>query len=420
MDISSQHHARLDYLDAARAFALLLGIVFHASISFLPVFIGWAVMDISTSPLVSVFMMISHSFRLELFFLLAGFFSHMKYHREGIARFLQSRTIQIVIPLIVSWFLLRSLLISGWIMGTESMRGEVHILPAVTAGFATLCDLPENFLVGTHLWFLYYLLLVSLGLVLMRSLVCMHNTTKKELTQLTDTLIRWLCRSPFAIVVLAIPTATCLWFMNNWGMDTPDKTLIPHIPVSFIYGGFFLFGWLLHRQMPLIEHFTRLTWGKFALCSSAIIATYLLASFEMKLAHPHYQLLKSGFVFSYAIMMWSLVSLTIGLFRHTLDRPNNAIRYIADSSYWLYLIHLPIVIWLQITFAELPLHWSIKLITICAITIAISLMLYDLLVRSTFVGAMLNGKRKPRYFARSRQLADDKKGRFIFVNNAHK
>ena len=111
-------------------------------------------MDISTSPLVSVFMMISHSFRLELFFLLAGFFSHMKYHREGIARFLQSRTIQIVIPLIVSWFLLRSLLISGWIMGHFDQVQGLHgwqwlflleAIPSVLLGILTFWALPNHF-----------------------------------------------------------------------------------------------------------------------------------------------------------------------------------------------------------------------------------------------------------------------------------
>lgn len=66
--------ARLDYLDATRAFALILGIVFHASLPFAPVFIGWAVMDVSTSPLVSMFFSVSHSFRMPTFFLLAGFF----------------------------------------------------------------------------------------------------------------------------------------------------------------------------------------------------------------------------------------------------------------------------------------------------------------------------------------------------------
>ena len=59
---------RLDYLDAVRSFALLLGIVFHASLSFIPVFIGWSVMDISTSSSVSAFILISHCFRMTLFF----------------------------------------------------------------------------------------------------------------------------------------------------------------------------------------------------------------------------------------------------------------------------------------------------------------------------------------------------------------
>lgn len=397
MTISSPLNERFDYLDAARAFALLLGIIFHASISFLPIFIGWAVMDISTSPLVSIFMMISHSFRLELFFLLAGFFGHMIFHRKGVACFVQSRIVRIAIPFIIGWFLLRPLLISGWIMGAESMRGEVNILNALHAGFATLGDLPKNFLVGTHLWFLYYLLLISLSLVLIRSLFSMHQPTQQKLIQFADTIAYWLCSSPLAVFAVAIPTAICLWFMSHWGMDTPDKSLVPQIPVALIYGGFFLFGWLLHRQTYLMERFTRLTWSKFAFCLLAIVATNLLASFEMKLAHPYYQLLKIGFLFSYAIMMWSLVSLTIGLFRHFLDRPSKTIRYLADSSYWLYLIHLPIVIWLQIAFAELPLHWSIKLIAISTITIALSLVLYDLFVRSTVIGVVLNGRRKPRF-----------------------
>lgn len=148
--------------------------------------------------------------------------------------------------------------------------------------------------------------------------------------------------------------------------------------------------------MHLLENFAQLSWDKFALCLLAIITAKLLASFEMKFANPYYLLLKAGFVFSYAIMMWSLVSLTIGFFKCFFDRPGKTIRYLADSSYWLYLIHLPIVIWVQIAFAELPLHWSIKLVAICTITITLSLALYHLFVRATFIGFVLNGKPKPR------------------------
>jgi len=374
----------------------MLGIIFHASISFMPIFIGWAVMDISTSSLVPVFMLVSHSFRLALFFLIAGFFSHMTFHREGSAHFLQSRLVRIAIPFVIGWFLLRPLLVSGWIMGAESLRGEVNIFTALQTGFATLGELPKNLLVGTHLWFLYYLLLISLSVVSMRLLLTKRTPLKNKLTQVADVITYWLCNSRIAIVTVAIPTAACLWFMDHWGMDTPDKTLMPHIPAALIYSGFFLFGWLLHRQATLMEHFSRLTGGKSALCVIAIIAACLLTRFEIQFAHPHYHLFKIGFVFSYALMMWSLVALTIGLFKRCFNRSSKMVRYLADASYWLYLIHLPIVIWLQIAFAELPLHWSIKLVAICAITLSLSLVLYDAFIRSTFVGAVLNGKRRAR------------------------
>jgi glucan biosynthesis protein C len=388
----SQASNRLDHLDAVRAFALLLGIAFHASLSFVPIFIGWAVMDVSTSDIAALFALVSHSFRLELFFLIAGFFGHMKFHQQGLKVFFKSRLVRIAIPFIVGWFVLRPLVASGWIMGGQSMRGDVDVLAARVDGFATLVN--EGFLVGTHLWFLYYLLLISFSAVLLRYLIGLNQSVKHHMTQLADSVVAWICRSPLAILVVAIPTACCLWFMNNWGVDTADKSLIPHMPVSLVYGGFFVFGWLLHRQSALMTEFASLSWGKVLVCLSAIIASVVLSKFESNSGHSDYLLLKASYLLSYAIMMWSMVSLTIGACKQLFKQPNRKVRYIADASYWLYLIHLPIVVWLQTAFAELPLHWGIKLFSICAITLIISLILYDVFVRSTFIGAILNGKRK--------------------------
>lgn len=387
---------RLDYLDAVRGLALILGIVFHASLSFMPIFIGWAVMDISTSDVVGIFALISHSFRMELFFLIAGFFGHMKFHQQGLQAFFKSRLVRIAVPFVIGWFVLRPLVVSGWTMGAESMRGDVNILAALADGFASLANIPKDLFVGTHLWFLYYLLLIASSVVVLRYLIGLNKSVEQHLTQLADGIVAWLCSSRWAIVIVAVPTAFCLGFMAQWGMDTPDKSLIPHIPVLLVYGGFFGFGWLLHRQSALMAQFARLSWGKVVVCITAIIAAIILSSFQMNPGHSQYQLIKAGFLLSYAIMMWSLVSLTIGVCKKLFKRPNRTIRYIADSSYWLYLIHLPVVVWLQIAFAELPLHWSIKLPSICAITIIVSLVLYDAFVRSTFIGAVLNGKRRDR------------------------
>jgi len=95
-------------------------------------------------------------------------------------------------------------------------------------------------------------------------------------------------------------------------------------------------------------------------------------------------------------MMWSLVSISIGLFRKFFDRPNQIVRYVADSSYWLYLVHLPIVVWLQVAFAEVDAPWIVKLSAISALTVGISLILYDLFVRATWIGRVLNGRKRPR------------------------
>jgi len=397
--MSLHSYTRLDYLDAVRAFALILGIIFHASLSFMPIFIGWAVMDISTSNVIGIFALVSHSFRMELFFLIAGFFAHMKFHQQGAVAFFQLRIVRIGIPFIIGWIILRPLLVSGWVMGAESMQGNVNVLPALTNAFTmfeSLAGMTKFLLVGTHLWFLYYLLIISVSVVVLRYFIELNSAVKHNILMFSDNVIAKLCYSRFAILLLAIPTVWCLWFMDHWGVDTADKSLLPHIPVSLLYGGFFTFGWLMHRQSELMEQFARLTWSKVILCLSAIIGSVILSSFEMSLAHPQYTLLKAGYLFSYAIMMWTLVSLTIGCCKGLFKKSNKVLRYIADASYWLYLIHLPIVIWLQIAFAELLFHWGIKLVAICSLTFFISIVIYDVFVRSTFVGATLNGKKRKR------------------------
>lgn len=391
---------RLDYLDAARAFALLLGIVFHASLSFMPMFIGWAVMDVSTSSIVSVFVMVAHSFRMELFFLIAGFFSHMSLHSHGMSNFLGSRALRIAVPCAVGWFLLRPLLVSGWVMGGESMRGEVNVPGGLMAGFSSLAKLPSDLFVGTHLWFLYYLLMISALVILLRYLLGYllrsYKPLEQNLLRMADVSMVWMSTSKVAILALATPTAVCLWFMSHWSVDTPDKSLVPHYPALLIYGGFFQFGWLLHRQAALMEQFSRLTWNKLLLCLLGLVVTGWIYTLSVKLSHPHYNLWKAAFVFCHAITMWLLVALTIGLFKRFFDRPSQTMRYLADSSYWLYLIHLPIVIFLQIAVAELGWHWSLKLIGISLTTIVLSILIYDAFVRSTVIGRVLNGKRKPR------------------------
>ncbi len=391
--------SRLDYLDATRAFALVLGVVFHACLSFMPVFMGWAVQDVSTSPLVAIFMTVSHSFRMETFFLLAGFFSHLTFHRRGAGEFVRTRVLRIVVPFVVGWFILRPLLVSGWIMGSASLRGDVDVGAGLLGGFQSLSTLPAGIFTGTHLWFLYYLAMITALVLAVRGLLTATGAWHIAMVRRADALVAWLANSPVSLVILAVPTAATLWFMRFWGMDTPDQSLRPHLPALLIYGGFFVLGWMLSRQRELIARLAQLTPHRWILAGLGIAALLLLGGIERDPSHPHYLAAHVAYALSYALTMWSLVFLTIGVFKRLCQRPNAFVRYVADSSYWMYLIHLPMVVWLQVAVAELALHWSLKLAFISLMTIGISLLTYDLFVRSTFMGRMLNGRRRDRVIA---------------------
>ena len=153
---------------------------------------------------------------------------------------------------------------------------------------------------------------------------------------------------------------------------------------------------MLSPQRDALAAFVRLSASRWVLAGIGITGALGLAAIERDPSHPHYVAAHAGFAVSYALMMWSLVFLTLGVFKKFCAQPRAWVRYVADSSYWLYLVHLPIVVWLQVAVAEVQLHWSLKLGFISVATVAVALLSYDGFVRSTWLGWVLNGRRRKR------------------------
>src|ERR1700689_4419020 len=83
---------RMHALDAVRGAALLLGVVFHASFSFVPSPAQiWLVPDAPPRVGLGVLFFSIHVFRMTPFFLIAGFFAHMSSHRRGARSFILDR-----------------------------------------------------------------------------------------------------------------------------------------------------------------------------------------------------------------------------------------------------------------------------------------------------------------------------------------
>jgi glucan biosynthesis protein C len=95
----------------------------------------------------------------------------------------------------------------------------------------------------------------------------------------------------------------------------------------------------------------------------------------------------------YALAIWSATFAVIGLALRFLSGFSATRRYIADASYWLYLIHLPIVMALQIVVSQLDWPWPLKFVTILLVSGPLMLASYQLMVRYSVIGAVLNGRR---------------------------
>lgn len=384
---------RLHALDAARAFALVAGIVLHSTMSF---FLVVPAADVSRSTTLAVGFYAIHVFRMTLFFLIAGFFGRLAFHRRGARAFVKDRARRILVPLVGGWVILAPPTIAVVLWGLS------RTFPEAASG-ADPAGAPQG-LPLTHLWFLYYLtMLYALALAARHAFVALVDRSGGLRARL-DVLVGGGIRSRLAPLVLAAPTAAILVLDADWpvwfGIPTPDVGLVPKPAALVAFGTAFGFGWLLHRHSDLLDLLGR-QWattlavaiGLTATCLAIVGPTPDLAAPTVLNGGPWVRLAYGG---AYALSIWTWTFGLLGSAVRFASGPSAVRRYLADASYWLYLVHLPIVFLLQVLLMEVPLHWAVKLPAIVAVTLAVLLGSYHWLVRPTFLGELLNGRRVPR------------------------
>lgn len=384
---------RLHALDATRAFVLLLGIAFHATMSFLPSPVGkdiWIVEDNHRSLALALVFFTSHMFRMMTFFMIAGFFGHMSFHKKGAGAFIRDRLKRIGIPLVASWPIIFALIVAVTIWGAMVMAhgGKLPKAPAYP-GFPAF---PL-----THLWFLYVLLMLYAATLILRGAIALIDRSER-LRSAVDAVMRGLIANPFGFVLLAAPTALVLTLQPSWlawfGIPTPDSSLVPNAPAATAFATAFAFGWLLHRQTELLEVWRRRWFLNLAL---AIGFTALALSFTGPapvLTPASHDWQTAAYAASYMFATWTWTFAIIGLALRFLSNESAARRYIANSSYWLYLVHLPLIMALQIAVSQLAWPWEAKFLFILGVGLSLMFASYQLFVRYSFIGAILNGRRE--------------------------
>ena len=473
-------------LDALRGFAMLLGIVLHAAMSFLGGV--WSVNDIRAGNDFFWWIYLGiHGFRMQLFFLLSGFFTSMIWEKRGLNELIWHRFKRIFLPLLICFVTIIPLM--NWVSeeaaeseyektqniwtpillenvkGVEKVistgadinvrgddaytplhlasllgnyeivevlleagaepdplntRDETPLIIAVFAGSSKSAEILVDFgakdirepgqdwndlfwfnWAGNkqedsennkdkmpwlnqfhHLWFLWFLCWMVAGF-------CIASVVFQTMKPLTRNIPDFKRH----IIWLLLPASLFLQLKMDdeyFGPDTSTE-LFPPAHLLIYYGLFFAFGSITfgmktRKSEPLIDHLGKRWYVILPITVIGILPAGLGETFESN----------SWFIDSLlqVVYAWGMSIGLIGLFRKLFINKRNSVRYLSDASYWMYITHLPLVIATQWLFRDWEIFSFLKFLLICILVSPILLASYQLFVRYTPIGTLLNGKRK--------------------------
>jgi hypothetical protein len=240
-----------------------------------------------------------------------------------------------------------------------------------------------------HLWFLWFLLWLVAGFAMV-AWIADHRGPGQGV---------WPRRLMWLMIPMTLVPQLGMAEGGSYPIFGPDTSTgflpLPH--VLAYYATFFSFGALMYgrrnrRGVLMVDSIGRPWW----LVLSVSFLVFLPAGLHFTFVDFQWPV-ASVLQVLYA---WGMCFGLMGVFRVLIPRERRGVRYFSDSSYWIYLVHLPLVIAAQMIVRDWNLGSAVKFLMISVGVTAVLLLSYRTLVRYTPIGTMLNGK-KVRPVARS-------------------
>ena len=300
---------RIHFLDAARAILMLLGIPYHIALVYM---VGepW---DFATSDersrLLSVLADFIHVFRMPLFFLVAGYFSMMILSRSTPGRWFGGRVFKLGVPMLVVGVLLNP--ISLIVQPDSAML---------------LADFGDQWL--AHLWFLPTLIYFCGLLALMRA------TPLQRWFQLA--VDRIATRPAVGAIVFVLLAGGFSGGGSLLGNRMPETFLVT---TTFTAAVGFLPFLMLGAAMRMND---RILVSMSSSSFSAFAVTLVPLAFVLNTTWGG-SLLNVARVFAVSVVCFGFARALLTFCRLRLDDPSRRVRRIADASFTIYLVHMPLL-----------------------------------------------------------------------------
>lgn len=247
-------------------------------------------------------------------------------------------------------------------------------------GRLRLLSLARQPLLG-HLWFMWVLLILTLAFAAWAWV---------DRRWALPAVPRWML-AEWTRLLWLMPVTTLLfwWATADVGFGITGDMAFAEKPAAILtYGLFFAFGAALRLRGCEPARVPWLAWIQLPLLVAFVLPlAFALGTWGAPTAHFLSAFLQAAFA-------WGMTFTLLDLFARHLAKPIAALRYLADASLWVYILHLPIVIALQWWMADWKLWPIVKCGLVIAITLAVLLLANHFLVRRTWLGWVLNGKRE--------------------------
>jgi peptidoglycan/LPS O-acetylase OafA/YrhL len=381
-------------LEALRIAATFFVLFYHAALTYLatPMRLTlWATYEARGHVAFDYLVYWVNGFAMPVFFLAAGVSAPAACASRGPRAFLMSRVRRLLRPLlfgcltVVPFFYLiwgYGLLVTGRLTLDEILGWRYR--PAIAHQLYGLA----------HLWFLEYLFLVSVlwcGGWALRSYLFPGGPGRLVTRGPSSVAVDRALGSPWRPLWFAIPTGL-IFALDSDTMLRVDNLIVPNVFRVLHYAYFFTVGgWLAktrdprQRFVPYSTLYLVLSFVLFGLMSPLLLrhAAAPLGGWE-----------RLVYCALAALFPWLTAFGGLGVFMRLFDGRGTVMRYLAESSFWVYLIHVPIVALVQALL--LPMAWpvALKFLFVAAVAITLSLLSYEYIVRRSAIGEIVNGARK--------------------------
>lgn len=383
MNNSPSSHERIHALDSLRAVMMMLGLVLHSALTYSVTDYGdaWSLKDPNaTNYFMDWLSGFIHVFRMPIFFVVAGFFGALLFYKRGAHKMFKNRMARIFFPFNVFLFLLWPTIVFSFSYTRAVFADAANPLSDTLSIFSNpLVFLPSS---TFHLWFLYYLLMITLASFGIGLLIKQLPKFSSRIKGVFDSI----AQKPFLkLMVFSSLTFLLLYLMGSSWVAT-STSFIPDLKTFSFYSFFYIFGWVLYKSKQPLEQLPKFSW----LFTILGVVLFTLKFTFLDSAQVEFTMAIN------AVTVWLLSFGITGLFIKYGSNHSAKMRYISDASYWVYLLHLPLTAVIPGLISNWNLPATIKFLIVLVLSLIICFVSYQYLVRDSFIGKFLNGRRYPK------------------------